>query len=275
MIDLAPNNPYGLRLERPVLAAAGVLGYGTECSRMLGFAGDVAAHGLGALISSTTTLRPVRGQPQIVETPAGLIYRARLNNPGIERVLRRYAPAWSKWNLPVVLSIAGADAAECAEIAMRLEGIEGVAGIDLALPVMRVSDTDEAAAIVAAVRSVSLLPLIGRLPPSAGDLPAMARAVVDAGADSIALSGGFAGAAPDAQGELVNGWLCGPAARPLALAALAALRDAVDVPLIAGGGITSAADAAVFQRLGVDVLALGTVLLNNPWAAQGLFDPQS
>jgi dihydroorotate dehydrogenase (NAD+) catalytic subunit len=272
MIDLAPNNPYGLRLERPVLAAAGVLGYGTECSRMLGFAGDPAAHGLGALISSTTTLLPIRGMPQIIETPAGLICHGWLSNPGIERVLRRYAPAWVSWRLSVILSIAGADAAECAELATRLEGVEGVAGIELALPAMDVHDTDEAAAIVAAVRSVSLLPLIGRLPPAVADLSAMARAVVAAGADSIALSGGFVGAAPDAQGILLHGWLCGPAARPLALAALSRLRAAVDVPLIAGGGITSAADVAVFQRLGVDVLALGAVLLNNSWAARGVFD---
>lgn len=272
MVDLAPSNAYGLRLEWPVLAAAGSLGYGIEYSRILGFAADQPRHGLGALISSTTTLRPQRSIPRIVETPAGLIYQGQLSNPGIERVLRRYAPAWAGWRLPVLLSIAGEDAAECAAVAARLEGIEGIAGIELALPAMDVDDVEAVAAIVKAVRNVSLLPLIARLPPAAADLPQMACAANAAGADSIAISGGFAGAAPDGKGELVSGWLCGPASRPLALAALARLDGVVDCPVIAGGGITSSADAAAFSRLGADVLALGSALLNDPWTAQKIAD---
>src|SRR5437867_4858937 len=91
MIDLAPNNPYGLSLASPVLAAAGCFGYGVEYARLV----DVER--IGAIVTRSTSLRPRRvvKPPRIVETPAGLLSAGAWPNPGVERVVERYAPTWA------------------------------------------------------------------------------------------------------------------------------------------------------------------------------------
>src|SRR4051794_11648364 len=119
MIDLAPHNPYGLTLRRPVLTAAGCFGYGVEYARLA----DIA--GIGAIITRSTTLhrRRVSQPPQLIETPAGLLAVGEWPNPGLARVIDRHAPVWASWDTPVLLSVAGASADEFAAFAAALEGV--------------------------------------------------------------------------------------------------------------------------------------------------------
>jgi len=264
VIDLAPANPYTLTLRSPLVAAAGALGYGVEYARQIGLgSGD---HGLGALVTRSTTPRARRGRPlpAIVETPAGLVYRGAEHNPGLRALRERHAPAWARWALPVIVSVAGADAREAAEVAAGVEGLEGVAGVELPLALHGAADADSAARLVAAVRAATPLPLVVKLPGEAADLPALARAVLGAGADAIAAIDGLPAQAPDGA---VNGRLYGPALLPLALRAVAELRAVVDAPIVGMGGVADAAGARAMLAAGATAVALGSVLLADPRAA--------
>ncbi|MCU0492154.1 MAG: HisA/HisF-related TIM barrel protein [Chloroflexaceae bacterium] len=269
MLELAPNNPYGLSLRSPLVAAAGSLGYGLEFARMFDLRQAPGEHGLGLLISRTTTLHPRRGPlPQLLETPAGLLYSGVGYNPGLRTVLERYAPLWAKWELPVVLSIGGARAAECAEIATHLEGVEGVAGVELNLALLDVSPSQALAGAVAVVRAATLLPLLVKLPVDAANLVELAVAVAAAGADALSLCGGFAARTTDSQtGATLDGLLCGPATRPLAMPRVAAVAQAVSIPVVGGGGVGCNADVQAFLAAGAMAVSLGSALLADPRAA--------
>src|SRR5689334_4618988 len=167
MIDLAPNNPYGLQLRCPVLTAAGCFGYGIEYARLV----DLEA--IGAIVTCSTTLQGRRGSPpQLIETPAGVLCVGGWKDPGLARVLDRFAPTWAGWNTPVILSIAGAGIEDFSAIASALEGIEGIAGLELNLA----EHAERAARITAAVRLATQLPLLAKLPVGTG-LAEIARAV--------------------------------------------------------------------------------------------------
>ena len=263
MIDLAPHNPYGLALQRPVLTAAGCFGYGVEYARLA----DIA--GIGAIITRSTTLhaRKVARPPQLIETPAGLLAVGAWPNPGLARVLDRHAPVWAGWDTPVLLSMVGTTADEFAAFAAALEGIAGIAGLELHLA----GHADTAARVVAATRAATQLPLLAKLPHLEGDrhkLAELARSVADAGADAIVAIGSPRGMTINQHsGERVEGWLSGPMLRPLALALVADLAAAVNVPVIGCGGIATAEDARQFLAAGAAAVQIGAVLLVDPGAA--------
>src|SRR5438094_288936 len=102
-VDLAPRSQRELWLRNPVIAASGCFGYGVE------YAGLIDIQRLGALVSKGVTYRPRRGarMPRLAETPAGLLNAIGLQNPGIRGVLARYPPIWSRWEVPVIVNLAG------------------------------------------------------------------------------------------------------------------------------------------------------------------------
>jgi dihydroorotate dehydrogenase (NAD+) catalytic subunit len=257
-IDLAPHNPYGLALKNRVMAAAGCFGYGVEYARL------VEIDRVGAIVTRGTTLRGRRTAhpPRLIETPAGLLFVGAWPDPGLERVLDRYAPVWAGWTTPVLLNVAGEAADEYAALAASLEGVEGIGGLELNLA----AHAGHAARIVAAARAATLLPLLAKLPPRE-DIAALARSVVEAGADAITVGASPRGSAADPRGgALVSGWLSGPALRPLALAAVAEAAAAVGVPVVGCGGIASADDARQFLAAGAAAVQVGAALLADPLA---------
>ncbi|NTV62420.1 MAG: dihydroorotate dehydrogenase [Oscillochloris sp.] len=264
-IELAPRNPYLLSIESPIIAAAGSLGYGIEVARQLGLAARPAAHGLGALVTRSTSLHPHRSRPLpgIVETPAGLLYRGMDHNPGARVVRERFAPVWVGWNLPVVVSIWGESAQDAAAVAAQFEGIEGVMGIELPLAPHAALTPDVAGRLVAAVRRATLLPLIVKLPGQAPDIVALAHAVVEQGADTLAMIDGIVAAALLPDGSRIEGRLCGPAIAPQALALVAAVCAEVRVPVIGIGGVFDAASARAMLAAGATAVGLGSGLLND------------
>ena len=268
MIDLAPKNAYSFELATPLVAAAGSLGYGVEVARQLGFAQRGAAHGLGALITRTTTPRARRARPlpTLIETPAGLLYTGLEHNPGLRVLRERFAPAWAAWELPVIVSVAADSAEALAEAVAELDMLAGVRGLELPLALNGALTPELAARLVAIVRAATPLPLIVKLPGHASDLLALARAVAAAGADALSLIDGLPAAVPGA-GGLSEGLLCGPALRPLALRAVAAVRAAVGLPLLGGGGVLDASDARALLDAGATAVALGSALLNDLRAA--------
>jgi dihydroorotate dehydrogenase (NAD+) catalytic subunit len=257
-IDLAPNNPYGLALKGRVLAAAGCFGYGGEYARL------IDNDRIGAIVTRSTTLRGrrVARPPRLIETPAGVLAVGDWPNPGLERVAERYAPLWAAWTTPVLLSVVGDTPDEYAAFASALEGVEGIAGLELNLAAQAAS----AARITSAVRAATQLPVLAKLPPTTG-LVALARSVADAGADALTLIASPRGMATDPRsGERVEGWLSGPALRPFALAQVSDVTAVVDVPVVGCGGIATADDARQFLAAGATAVQIGAALLADPGA---------
>lgn len=254
MIDLAPHNPYGLRLRSPVLAASGCFGYGVE------YAHSIGRMRAGAIVTRSTSLAPRRQrQPRLLETPAGLLISGGWHNPGIEFVLAKYAPVWAGWDTPVILSLVGAIAEDYATLAGALEGVEGVAGVELNLAEL----PEQAARITAAARAATQLPILAKLPQHA-TTERLCAEVAAAGADALTLFAPPRAALADMSGSLVAGWLAGPAVRPLALAGIAELAAKVGVPLVACGGVASAEDARQMLAAGAVAVQVGSALLAAP-----------
>jgi dihydroorotate dehydrogenase (NAD+) catalytic subunit len=272
MIDLAPQNPYSLVLDTPLLAAAGALGYGVETARQLGLGQAAAEHGLGAIITRTTTLRAQRAHPlpAFVETPAGLVALGLEHNPGLRAVQERYAPIWAAWErLPVIVSVAGADARDVVALAGELELIEpgAIAGVEVALALCGALGVAPAERLIRAVRKALMLPLLVKLPNDAPDLSDLARAAEAAGVDALVVGDGPLAAVILPDGVVREGRLSGPAVRPLALRAVAAVCAAVGVPVIGCGGVVAAPDAQALLAMGASAVALDTALLNDQRAA--------
>jgi dihydroorotate dehydrogenase (NAD+) catalytic subunit len=251
-LDLAPHNPNGLELRAPVLAASGCLGYGLEYARL------IALEAIGALVTPTTSLRARRtAAPRLSETPAGLIHSGVWADRGLDYVLDRCIVLWREWTTPVLLSIA-AEAHSAVEIVRHLEEAEGLAGLEL------LGQPEQLAPAIAAIRPLTLLPLIAKLPAHANNPAELARSAVAAGADALVV------AAPQPAvwfhthtGERIDGWLCGPAWQPLALRLVAQVAAAVDVPVVGSGGIASVEDARRFLAAGARAVQIGSALLND------------
>src|SRR5919199_4940032 len=126
-VNLAPRNLHGLELRNPVLVASGTFGYGTEYQKLV----DIQR--LGAICSKGITLHPRAGNatPRIAETPAGMLNAIGLQNIGVERVVKEMAPIWARWKVPVIVNVAGETVEDYASLAQQLDGIPGVAGLEL------------------------------------------------------------------------------------------------------------------------------------------------
>ncbi len=273
-VELAPRCKRGLLLANPVMAASGTFGYGLEMAKEL----DIQR--LGAIVCKGTTLRRRRGnpQPRTVETPAGMLNSIGLQNMGVEALIRDIAPIWATWRVPVVVNIAGESIEEYARLARRLDGVAGVSGLELNISCPNVatgmefgSSPQMAAAVTAAVRRETTLPVIVKLTPNVSDIASVARAAADAGADALTLINTFPAMAIDVKNRRpALGWtfggLSGPALKPIALRLVYQTAAAVDVPLIGCGGIMSGLDAMEYIMAGASAVQVGTATFVNPRA---------
>ena len=280
-VDLAPHNPRELILRNPIIAASGTFGYGVE------YAGTIDIQRLGAIMSKGVTYARRRGapMPRIAETPAGMLNAIGLQNPGIKGVLTKYPPIWSRWEVPVIVNIAGDSVEEFAEMAAMLEEASGIAGIELNVSCPNVAaggmffgcDPDLAAEVTAAVRAATTLPVIIKLTPNVTDIVTIARAVADAGADALSLINTLLGMAIDVRRRrplLGNstGGLSGPAVKPVAVRMVYQVAASVDLPIIGLGGISTLEDALEFFMAGATAVQVGTATFANPAAMGDLID---
>jgi len=272
-VDLSVDLGRGLVLPNPILVASGTFGYGIEYGDVV----DVDA--LGAICCKGTTLRPRIGNPtpRVTETPGGMLNSIGLQNPGVDAVIERYAATWARWRVPVIVNVAGESVADYVEVARRLDGVAGVAGIELNISCPNVGrgglqfaiDADAAAGVTAAVRRVTDLPLIVKLSPNVADVRPIARAIAAAGADALSAINtlsGIAVARSRTRPLLGNtyGGLSGPAIKPVALRIVYEVSQVVDIPVIAIGGITELADVLDFLAVGAAAVQVGTAIFADP-----------
>jgi len=268
-------------LTNPVMVASGCFGWGVEYAKLI----DIQR--LGAIVSKGTTLRSRKGNPmpRLAETPAGMLNAIGLQNPGVHRVIREKAPLWASWRVPVLVNVAGETVEEFCECAQLLDGVQGVAGIELNVSCPNVlaggavfaCDPTAAAEVTAAVRRSTDLPLMVKLSPNVGDIVSIALAVEEAGADCISLINTLLGMKIDIRRRrpfLGNstGGLSGPAVRPVALRMVYQVAQAVRVPIVGLGGITSIEDALEFLMAGASAVQVGTSLFVDPTTPLRLID---
>jgi dihydroorotate dehydrogenase (NAD+) catalytic subunit len=273
-VDLAPTAKRSLVLPNPVMVASGTFGYGTDFKAF-----DVQR--LGAVVTKTTSLAPRRGnQPvRIAETPSGMLNSIGLQNIGVGALIREYAPVYASWKTPVIVSINGATAGEFAEVANRLEGVQGIAGLELNISCPNTErgglefgqDPDASADVTRRVARATTLPIIVKLTPNVSDPRIVARAVVNAGAQALCIGNTLLAMAIDTKtGKPVIGatlaGLSGPALKPVNLRQVYQVAGAVDVPIIGCGGIFSAADAIEYLLAGASAVQVGTATFTNPLA---------
>ncbi len=270
----------GLRLRGPVMAASGTFGYGTEVPLL-----DRSR--LGAIVSKGIFLRPRPGNPppRIVETPGGMLNAIGLQGPGVETLIHDYCPLWASWEVPVLVNINGESAAEYGELAARLDGVPGVAGLEINISCPNVeqgglhfgSDPRAAAEVTAAVRRRTRLPVWVKLTPMAADIGAVARACEEAGADALCAINTLVGMSIDLRTRrprlaFRTGGLSGPAIRPLAVHLAHQAARAVRIPVIGIGGITNAEDALEFLVAGCSAVQVGTATFADPRAIARVHD---
>ncbi len=272
MVDLKVNLA-GIELPNPVLVASGVFGTGMEYREL------VEANRLGGIVSKAVTLKPCPGNPppRLWETPCGMLNSIGLQNKGLAGFLQEDLPALLDHGVPIIVNVAGFSQEEYLEVALGLEGVEGVSGIELNVSCPNVArggihfggEAQALRDLVQGVREVYSGTLLVKLSPQVYDIGEMARVAVDAGADALSLVNTFPGMAVDVETwkprlANVTGGLSGPAIHPLAVRAVWEVARVVESPIVAMGGISGWAEAVEMLLVGASAIAVGTAIFTDP-----------
>jgi len=269
-----------LRLPNPILVASGTFGYARE------MVGLVEVARLGGILPKTITAQPRTGNApwRTIETAAGMLNSIGLDNDGIEAFVEHHLPYLASLGVPIIVSIAGKSHDEFVAMTRRLEGLAGIAAVELNISCPNVSGgvdfgTDPAMCelVVADCRGATATPIIAKLTPNVTSVAVMAKAASAGGSDAISLINTCLGMAIDWRrrrpmlGNVVGG-LSGPAIKPIALRAVFQAAQAVDTPIIGIGGIATVDDVMEFFVAGATAVQLGTVNFYNPKASMEVLD---
>jgi len=271
----------GVRMANPVMTASGTFGYAAEFENL------VDLNRLGAIIVKGLSLAPTKGNPppRIVETPCGMLNAIGLENVGLDAFAADKLPFLRKLAVPVIVNLYGHTVEAYAQLAERLDDLEGIAGIELNISCPNVRqggvafgvDARAAEQVVTAVRGRTRLPLIVKLSPNVTDITVIARSVEAAGADALSLINTITGMAVDVETRRpklanVTGGLSGPAIKPVALRMVWQVARAARIPVIGIGGIGSAEDALEFIIAGASAVQIGTANFVDPAVTMEIVD---
>lgn len=272
MADLRTNIG-SLELKNPVMTASGTFGYGTEYSDFM----DISQ--LGAIIVKGTTLKHREGNPypRMAETPSGMLNAVGLQNKGVDWFVDHIYPEIKDTNTNIIVNVSGSCIEDYAQTAAIINTLDKIPAIELNISCPNVKEGGmafgvkpaSAAQVVEAVRKAYDKTLIVKLSPNVTDIAEIARAVQDAGADSVSLINTMLGMAIDAEKRrpilsTVTGGMSGPAVKPVALRMVWQVAKAVKIPVIGLGGICSATDAIEFLLAGASAVQIGTANFIDP-----------
>lgn len=268
----------GLPLDNPVIPASGTFGYGAE------FAALYDINMLGTFSFKGTTRQPRFGNPtpRIAECPAGMLNAVGLQNPGIDHVLAYELPQMKAYfHKPVMANVSGFSVEDYVEVCRKLDGEEQVGWLEVNISCPNVhgggmsfgTDPASAAEVTRAVKAVTHKPVIVKLSPNVTDIAAIARACEEAGADGISLINTVLGMRLDLARRkplLANttGGLSGPAIFPLAVRMVYQVYEAVSIPIVGMGGVTSARDVIELMLAGATAVEVGAANLTDPLICQ-------
>lgn len=270
-----------IKLKNPVMPASGCFGFGREYSQFY----DLKKLGAIAVKAITAESRQGNAAPRVAETPSGMLNAIGLQNPGLRRVMDTELPWIGQFGIPVFANIAGESVTEYVQVAENVSRSEYVTALELNISCPNVecggvtfgTDPVLAAEVTRAVKRVSAVPVFVKLTPHAGDVVAVAKAVEAAGADGLSMINTLLGMRFDLHTRrpvLANrkGGLSGPAIKPVALRMIWEVGQAVRLPIIGMGGVTSAEDVMEFFLAGASAVAVGTANFTNPYACPDIID---
>lgn len=279
MADLSVNI-CGVDFKNPVIPASGTFGYGREYEELF------PLEKLGGIATKGTTLNLRKGNlaPRIAETPSGMLNSVGLQNPGIDHFINTDLPYLLTKNLAVLANIAGSTPDECAETAAKLDETD-VHMIELNISCPNVkqggaafgTSCEMAAEVTKKVRSATKKPLIVKLSPNVTSIAEIAKAVESAGADAVSLINTLLGMRIDintGRPILRNnvGGLSGPAVFPVAVRMVWQTANAVQIPVIGMGGVSSGRDAIELMMAGASAVQVGAAIFTDPYAPVKIID---
>jgi dihydroorotate dehydrogenase (NAD+) catalytic subunit len=265
-----------LVLKNPVTLASGTCGYGTELKDFfdIGLVGGIFLKGI------TPLNRDGNPYPRMAETPSGMLNSVGLQNRGVDYFIREIYPLIRDAGTHLIPNINGSTVEEYAGIASKLNDLEDLPAIELNISCPNVAEGGmlfgvcprSAEAVTRAVRKAWERVLIVKLTPNVTDITEIARAVEDAGADSVSLINTLLGMSIDAETRkpslsTVTGGLSGPAVKPVALRMVWQVSKAVHLPIFGIGGIMNARDAIEFLLAGATAVQVGTATFIDPLSA--------
>ena len=272
----------GTTLDNPVMAASGTFGYGYEFAELF----DINM--LGTFSFKGTTLEPRFGNPtpRIAECREGMINSIGLQNPGVERVIDEELPKLAKClHKKVMANIGGFSVEEYVDVSRRLDKCDQVGWLEINVSCPNVhgggiafgTDADAAAQVVAAVKEHVSKPVIVKLSPNVTDIVAIAKACEKAGADGISMINTMLGMRIDLKKRkpvVANkmGGFSGPAVFPVALRMVYQVYEAVKVPVIGIGGISTAEDVIEMMLAGATAVQIGAMNLVDPYICKEIVE---
>ena len=272
----------GTTLDNPVMAASGTFGYGYEFAELF----DINM--LGTFSFKGTPLEPRFGPPtpRIAECREGMINSIGLQNPGVERVIDEELPKLAKClHKKVMANIGGFSVEEYVEVSRRLDKCDQVGWLEINVSCPNVhgggiafgTDADAAAQVVAAVKEHVSKPVIVKLSPNVTDIVAIAKACEKAGADGISMINTMLGMRIDLKKRkpvVANkmGGFSGPAVFPVALRMVYQVYEAVKVPVIGIGGISTAEDVIEMMLAGATAVQIGAMNLVDPYICKEIVE---
>src|SRR5581483_2077698 len=270
-----------LELKNPLIAASGCFGYGVEYADVV----DLSSLGAVAVKGLFLAEREGHPAPRIVETPAGMLNAIGLQGIGVRRFVEDKLPELRRLDATVIVNVCGTTIDEYAEVSRILSDAEGVAAIELNISCPNIKEggiqfgcsltgTHD---VVSAVRKVTRLPLIPKLTPNVTSVASFAKAAEEAGADAVSLVNTFLAMVIDVETRRpaisnIVGGLSGPAIRPIAVRMVHECRQAVKLPIIGMGGISTVDDVVEFMLAGAAAVQVGTANFVDPLIWTKLID---
>ncbi|MDR5726832.1 MAG: dihydroorotate dehydrogenase [Terriglobia bacterium] len=267
----------GIELRNPVIAASGTFGYGVEFEDIVGL------NTIGAFVTKGLSREPMPGNPppRIIETAAGMLNAIGLQNMGVDAFIQQKIPTIQKLPCPAIANVFGGCIEDYCAVIAALNTVEGIAAYELNASCPNTENggmvfgTDASALYELVLRAKSLArrPLIVKLSPNVTSIAEMARTAAKAGADALSLVNTFLGISIDAKTRRprlanITGGLSGPAIKPLALRMVYQASQAVSIPVLGMGGITTAEDVIEFMLAGATAVQVGTASYADPRAVE-------
>lgn len=272
----------GLPLDNPVIPASGTFGYGYEFAELY----DINC--LGTFSFKGTTREPRLGnpQPRIAEMQSGLLNAVGLQNPGADAVIAQELPKLAQvFHKPVMANVSGFSLEEYVEVCQKLDACPQVGWLEVNISCPNIhgggmsfgTDPKAAAAVTRAVKAAVQKPVIIKLSPNVTSIADIARACEDAGADGISLINTVMGMRLDLNTRkplLANGTggMSGPAIFPLALRMVWQVYEAVHIPIVGLGGVSSAEDVLEMMLAGATAVEVGAANLVDPYACRRIVE---
>lgn len=272
----------GVELKNPIIPASGTFGYGREYAEMY----DLNILGSFSWKGTTGEARLGNPQPRIAEMTGGMLNAVGLQNPGIDAVIEKEVPNIANiFQGPVIANVGGFSLEEYAENCRKLNDVEQVKILEVNISCPNVHaggknfgcDPKAAAEVTKAVKAVTCKPVFMKLTPNVTDIAEIARACEDAGADGLCLINTLLGMRIDLKSRkpiIANrtGGVSGPAVFPVALRMVWDVYEAVKIPIIGCGGVSSAEDAAEMMLAGATAVEVGAANLKDPYACKTIVE---